>query len=414
MSRQMQKTQKPARRPARHGDVRSRLVRVGACALAGVLAALMLLSVVFSALPIRAASQSAVDALRQELSQTSERKKEIEAELKDLSADKKALSAQIVKLDEQIATAEAEIELQEQLVAELGSQITEQEAALAQAQADQDEQYEKMKSRIRFMVENGSASYLNILLSAEDFAEFLSLYEIVSQVSTYEQELFEELRALSEQIAATKQQLEDSRAEQVEQLNSLEANKQQLDVERDNRSQRMKDLETAEEEVKEAFAEIEAEEDSINAEIKRMVAELASTTTYVGGTFSWPLPAGYTTITCPYEMRTHPITGDYKLHTGVDLRAGTGTKIFAANGGTVIKSTYSAAYGNYVVINHGGGVSTLYAHMNKRAVSKGDTVSQGDVIGYVGSTGYSTGPHLHFEIIKNGSTIDPMTQFTKQ
>ncbi len=414
MSRQMQKTQKPAHKPARHGDRRGRLVRVGACTLAGLLAALMLLSVVFSALPIRAASQSAVDALRQELSETSERKKEIEAELKDLSADKKALSAQIVKLDEQIATAEAEIELQEQLVTELGNQIAEQEVALQQAQADQEEQYEKMKSRIRFMVENGNASYLNILLSAEDFAEFLSLYEIVSQVSTYEQELFEELRALSEQIAETKQQLEDSRAEQVEQLNSLEANKQQLDIERDNRSQRMKDLETAEDEVKEAFEEIEAEEDSINAEIKRMVAELATTTTYVGGTFLWPLPSSYTYITCPYGMRNHPITGKYKLHTGVDIRVGSGVNIFAANGGTVITSTYSAAYGNYVVINHGGGVSTLYAHMSKRAVSKGDVVSQGDVIGYVGSTGYSTGPHLHFEIIKNGSTIDPMTEFTKQ
>ncbi len=393
MSRQMQKTQKPAHKPVRHGDRRGRLVRVGACTLAGLLAALMLLSVVFSALPIRAASQSAVDALRQELSETSERKKEIEAELKDLSADKKALSAQIVKLDEQIATAEAEIELQEQLVTELGNQIAEQEVALQQAQADQEEQYEKMKSRIRFMVENGNASYLNILLSAEDFAEFLSL---------------------SEQIAETKQQLEDSRAEQVEQLNSLEANKQQLDIERDNRSQRMKDLETAEDEVKEAFEEIEAEEDSINAEIKRMVAELATTTTYVGGTFLWPLPSSYTYITCPYGMRNHPITGKYKLHTGVDIRVGSGVNIFAANGGTVITSTYSAAYGNYVVINHGGGVSTLYAHMSKRAVSKGDVVSQGDVIGYVGSTGYSTGPHLHFEIIKNGSTIDPMTEFTKQ
>ena len=133
-------------------------MRVGACTLAGLLAALMLLSVVFSALPIRAASQSAVDALRQELSETSERKKEIEAELKDLSADKKALSAQIVKLDEQIATAEAEIELQEQLVTELGNQIAEQEVALQQAQADQEEQYEKMKSEYNFKSIDGTKS----------------------------------------------------------------------------------------------------------------------------------------------------------------------------------------------------------------------------------------------------------------
>ncbi len=416
MSRQMQKTQGPAQKPVkRRMDRRGRILRIGAGLIAGVLATLMLLSFAFSALPIRAAaSQSSVNALRDKLSETSSRKKEIESELKDLSADKKALSAQIAKLDQQIAAAEDEIEVQEQLVAELGELIKVQEDELAKAEQKRDEQYEKMKSRIRFMVENGSMSYLNILLSADDFSDFLSRYEIVSQISTYEQGVFSELRALAEQITEYKQTLEDSRTEQLAQLATLEDNKKQLDVERQNRTQRMKDLETAEDEIKEAFEEIEAEEERINAEIKKMVAELAAKSTYVGGTFLWPLPAGYTTISSPYGMRTHPVTGKYKLHTGTDIRAGTGVTIFAANGGTVITSTYSTAYGNYVVINHGGGVSTLYAHMNRRAVSKGDTVSRGDVIGYVGSTGYATGPHLHFEIIKNGSTIDPMTQFTKR
>ena len=311
MSRQMQKTERPAQRPARaRVDKRARFVRISACTLAGLLAALMLLSFVFSALPVSAAaSQSSVNRLRDKLSQTSSRKKEIESELKSLSADKKALSAQITKLDQRIAAAEEEIELQEQLIAELGELIAVKEVELAQAQQQQSEQYEKMKSRVRYMVENGNLSYLSILLSADDFADFLSLYEIVSQISAYDQGIFEELRALAEQIAENKQSLEDNRAEQVTELGALESNKQQLDAERQSRSKKLTDLESAEGRYQEAFSEIEAEEDRINAEIKKMVAELAAKSTYVGGTFLWPLPAGNTSISCPYGMRTHPITG---------------------------------------------------------------------------------------------------------
>lgn len=416
MSRQMQSTAKPQRKPAsRRGDRRSRLARAGVGAVAAVLAGLMIFSLVYSVLPVSAAaSQSSVNALRDELDEISAEKKEIEAELKDLTADKTALRAQITALDQQIAAAVEEIDVQTQLIDELSALITVKEGELEQSQREQDEQYEKMRQRIRLMYENGNLTYLEILLSADDFADFLNKYEIVSQLSLYDKEQFENLRAIKEQIAEQKAALEQDKAEQEELRTTLRERKHQLDVDRVNQAEKMIALESAEEDVKAAFEEIEEEEERINAEIKRMVAELAATTTYVGGTFSWPLPAANTTITCPYGMRTHPITGKYKLHTGVDLRASRGTNIYAANGGTVITSTYSAAYGNYVVINHGGGVSTLYAHMDKRAVSKGDTVAQGDVIGYVGSTGYSTGPHLHFEIIKNGSTIDPMTEFTKQ
>lgn len=412
MSRQMQKTQKTAQKSAGpRTDRRARIVRTGAGLLAGFLAALMLLSFVLSAMPVGAASQDEIDDLRDELSQAGDRKDELEAEIDELAKDKTAILQQIEKLDERIEVAEKEITLQEQLVQSLGEQIAAKQAELEQAEQERDEQYENMKSRVRFMVENGSLSYLNILLSADDFSDFLSRYEIVSQISTYEQKMFDELRTLAEQIAASKAELEQDQAEQQEQLSLLETNKQQLDAERSAKDKSMQDLENAESDAKQAYAQIEAEEDRLNEEIKKMIAELASQSSFVGGEFFWPLPASNTYVTCPYGMRYHPITGVYKLHTGVDLRASTGTKIYAANDGTVVTSTYSNAYGNYVVINHGGGVSTLYAHMSRRGVSKGDTVSRGDVIGYVGSTGYSTGPHLHFEIIENGNTIDPMSKF---
>ena len=160
-----------------------------------------------------------------------------------------------------------------------------------------------------------------------------------------------------------------------------------------------------------AYAEMIEKEEKLMEEYKKAAAKLASQNTYVGGKFMWPLPAANNVITCKYGMRTHPVTKKYKLHSGIDLRCSTGTKVYAANAGTVTTSGYSSAWGNYIIINHGGGYTTLYAHLKSRNVSKDAKVKQGDVIGYSGNTGYSTGPHLHLEINKNGSPYDPLTEF---
>ncbi|MBQ5814311.1 MAG: peptidoglycan DD-metalloendopeptidase family protein, partial [Clostridia bacterium] len=287
------------------------------------------------------------------------------------------------------------------------------ELELAESQQKEETQYAKLKDRVRFMHENGSMSYLSILLSSDDFADFLSRYEIVSQISKYDKNLFEELKALKEQIAEQKASLEADHADAVTLKASMDENKRTLEVQFNERNAQMKKVEEAEAEAKVQYAEIAKEEDKITAAVQKAVRELAaqSSSTYVGGNMMWPLPAANNVITCKYGMRTHPITGVYKLHTGIDLRASTGTKIYAANAGTVIKATYSSAYGYYVVVNHGGGTSTLYAHMSKMAVKNGQKVSQGTVLGYVGSTGYSTGPHLHFEVIKNGNYVNPVTMY---
>lgn len=388
--------------------------RIAACSLAGLLAALMLFSTLSSVFAGAVTTQKTVNDLKDKLSNTTKRKKQLESELASLKTNKGSLSNQIAKTDEQLAAAEEEIETQQQLIDELTSLIATKEIELADSQAKEDAQYEKMRMRVRFLYENGDLSYLGILLSADDFGDFLNRYEIISQISGYEKQMFEDLKVIKQQVADQKLSLESDKEQQVALKAELVANKKELDKLRDAQATKLKALEAAEADAKDAYKEIDAEEDRIQAEIKKAIAELAKKSSYVGGTFLWPLPAGNTRITCNYGMRKHPITGVYKLHTGVDIGASRGTKIFAANKGTVITSAYSTAYGNYVVINHGGGVSTLYAHMTKRAVKKGDAVTKGDVIGYVGSTGYSTGPHLHFEIIKNGTTINPMTEFKKQ
>ncbi len=394
---------------------RQTMMRRGAAFIAGFLAVLMIGSILLSALSASAAvTQSTVNGLKDKLSSLTDRKKQAKQELAALQSRKSSILEEIGKLDAAIEAAEAELEVQEELIAQLDGLIVIKEAELAESQRKEAEQYDKLKDRVRFMHENGSMSYLSILLSSDDFSDFLSRYEIVSQISKYDKKLFEELKALKEQIAEQKASLEADRADAVEVKASMEANKQELEATYNDRNAQMKQIEAAEGDAKAQYLEIEAEEDRLSEEIKKAVNELAksqASATYVGGSFMWPLPAANNVVTCKYGMRVHPITGVYKLHTGVDLRASSGTKIYAANSGTVTTAAYSTAYGYYVVINHGGGVATLYAHMSKMAVSRGQKVSQGAVIGYVGSTGYSTGPHLHFEIIKNGNYVDPISQY---
>jgi Membrane proteins related to metalloendopeptidases len=191
----------------------------------------------------------------------------------------------------------------------------------------------------------------------------------------------------------------------------MEQNKLELEAQRAEKIRQQQAAMDAKNAANKAYAEMIEKEEKLLAEYKKAAAELAAQSTYVGGTFMWPLPAANNVITCPYGMRKHPITGVRKLHTGIDLRASTGTKVYAANSGTVTTSGYSSAWGNYIIISHGGGLTTLYAHLSRRSVSKGNKVKRGDIIGYTGNTGYSTGPHLHFEIDKNGTPYDPLTEF---
>ena len=152
----------------------------------------------------------------------------------------------------------------------------------------------------------------------------------------------------------------------------------------------------------------------MEAEIQEITADsLVINPNYIGGEMLWPVP-GYTKLSSTFKMRVHPITGVYKLHSGIDIPAPTGTNFLAANDGVVVKAGYNTAYGNMVMIDHGGGVSTLYAHGDKIMVTLGQTVKKGDVVLQVGETGYATGPHAHFEVRINGTPVDPLPYVTNQ
>lgn len=405
---------------------KQRTVRIVAGCIAGLLAFAMLFGLIadlfFRTDASAAASQSAINDLKGKLKDSASEKKKLQQQLDSLNKDKASVKTQIDTLDAQIANTEEQISLHNSLIKSLQEQIGQKEVELADAQVKEREQYEKFKNRVRVMYEQGDTSYLEVLLSSEDFSDFLSRYEIVSQIALYDKNLFEELKALKEQIAQTKAELEQDKADEESAKAQLQATKSELDNQLANRAKALKELQNASDEVAASYAEIEKEEYSIQAEIDRMAKELQEaerrrqeeakkkgqtvTPVQVASGYTYPLPSGYRNVTSRYGNRTHPVTGVYKLHTGVDISAPRGTTIMAAKSGEVIIAGKSTAYGNYVVISHGGGLTTLYAHMSKLGTTKGAQVSAGDKIGEVGMTGYATGNHLHFEVRVNGSYQD--------
>lgn len=380
-------------------------------AVALVMAILMIAGFLASALNIFAVTKAQVDALKTKVAEAGKRKNELKAQLSGLTNDLSALQKQISLLDSQIEAQQDEIDAQEELLTELTQMIADKTIELEESERQQAEQYAQLRSRLRYMVEHGTTSSLSILLSSDSFSDFLNRYEIIRQISLRDENLFEQLKAIRDKVLTEKQELEDTKKEAEDTKLQMEANKAELEAQMEAKRKQMDSIQLAQKNVKDAYAAMIETEDELMAQYKKAAAEYAAQSTYVGGTFMWPLPAGNNVITCKYGMRTHPITGKRKLHTGVDLRAATGTKVYAANKGTVTTSGYSSAWGNYIIISHGGGITTLYAHMSKRSVSKDDKVKQGDIIGYSGNTGYSTAPHLHFEISKNGATYNPLNEF---
>lgn len=380
-------------------------------AVALVMAILMIAGFLASALNIFAVTKAQVDALKTKVAEAGKRKNELKTQLSGLTNDLSALQKQISLLDSQIEAQQDEIDAQEELLGELTQMIADKTIELEESERQQAEQYAQLRSRLRYMVEHGTTSSLSILLSSDSFSDFLNRYEIIRQISLRDENLFEQLKAIRDKVLTEKQELEDTKKEAEDTKLQMEANKAELEAQMEAKRKQMDSIQLAQKNVKDAYAAMIETEDELMAQYKKAAAEYAAQSTYVGGTFMWPLPAGNNVVTCKYGMRTHPITGKRKLHTGVDLRAATGTKVYAANKGTVTTSGYSSAWGNYIIISHGGGITTLYAHMSKRSVSKDDKVKQGDIIGYSGNTGYSTAPHLHFEISKNGSTYNPLNEF---
>ena len=335
-------------------------------------------------------------------------------------------------IDKQITITEAEIQNTNAQIQQYSLLIAEKQSELEDALARQAEMNETYKARIRAMEENGTISYWSVLFKATSFSDLLSRIDSIHEVAEADQRMLDELDAIAQEIEADRQSLEDEMAAQEEAKAALAEQEATLQAQRSEADAYLIELAAAYDNLTDEYLANEAQEEALRKEImeaqaayeaalsaeeaerlaqqnQNNVAGSGSTSNVTPSTsgFISPLPGG-AYVTCAYGWRIHPIWGDERFHYGVDLAASQGTPIYAIAAGTVTTATYGDANGYYVSISHGNGYGSVYCHMTNYIVSVGDSVSQGQVIGYVGSTGWSTGPHLHFEIHVNGSTVNPM------
>ncbi len=345
--------------------------------------------------------------------QQDELQEQIQTEEEELAELQKELTSnllQLQELDAKIEEAKEEIEKLNEQINELEIEVNKIEVELETATEQYEKQKELYDARLGAMYESGEMKYLDILLQSQDILDFVSNYTLLQEMAEYDAIVLEEIATLKNEIEIEKAKLD----KQTEQLGELKSNQTVstniLENTIDIREMYISKLSEEEQQIQSDIDLYKAQFEAINNEILNLAAGSISPE-YIGGLLEWPVP-GYTRITSYYGMRDHPVTGVYKLHTGVDIGAPTGANFIAANGGIVTKAEYNSAYGNMVIIDHGGGVSTLYAHGAEIVVSVGQVVERGDLILRVGSTGYSTGPHAHFEVRINGVTVDPLPYIT--
>ena len=358
---------------------------------------------------VQAVTQADIDALQDDADALGEQRQELENQLAALADDKSQALARKNLLDSQIANTNARISNVEAQIAQYDALITQTQAELDQAEADEANQMEAFRQCVRAMEEGGTISYWSVLFNAADFSDLLGRLDAANEIMEFRQGVVDELRRLQEEIAGKKADLETQRTEQENAKAELETTLAELDQQRSEANALV-----AESEYQAALDEIDAEEEAIQAEIVRLSRELAAANGDTGaalGGYIWPVSSRR--ITSPFGNRNTGIPGASTNHKGVDIGGvGYTSEVHAAKAGTVIVSQRSSSYGEYVVVSHGSGNTTLYAHMSSRSVSVGDYVDQGDVLGITGSTGISSGPHLHFEITENGSRVNPLNYLT--
>ena len=317
---------------------------------------------------------------------------------------------QIEKLDEKIQQSEEKITKLNDQVTQLQTEISDIQAKLEVAEKNYETQKQVMEKRLVAIYEAGDTKYIDVLLKSNNISEFLSNYYLITEITSMDQSLLDEVETQKKEIELSKQKLEKNQTSLASALQTQTQTStvlQNTKTLRENYIARLSD----EEKAKQAqIDEITAQYEAVNNQILEL-AKQGLDTAYIGGVLAWPVP-GYTKITSNYGMRVHPITGQYKLHTGVDISAPIGANFVAANDGIVTKAEYNTAYGNMVIIDHGGGISTLYAHGSEILVTVGQTVKRNEAILKVGSTGYSTGPHAHFEVRINGVVTNPIEYIT--
>ena len=411
----MAKSGKKTNQKSTTKKVEPRRIVVGV--LAAVMALLMLLPMISMIISSAGAvTQSEIDALKKEQQESQAKQEELKDQLAEAEAEQAAAQQKRQLLTEQLNAINAEIDNINAQISYYDGEIAQKEEERKEAEAREAEQYELFCQRVRMMEEQGTVSYWSILFNAEDFSDLLDRIADVDAVMAYDNEVMDQLIATREELERLQADLESARAEE-------QAAKEQQEAKKAEQQAKVAEAQALVDQINADVAEVNRQLDEESAAASEIQAEIAkkqkqleeerkqnnivisSETGYL-----WPLP-GYYRLSSQFGYRIHPITGVAHSHTGIDIPASGGTPILAAKSGQVVTSAYHYSYGNYVVIDHGNGNSTLYAHMSSRAVSEGQMVTQGQVIGYVGTTGSSASNHLHFEVRDNYTRVDPESKF---
>lgn len=394
--------------------MKKKTVRLISCIVAGILVIAMLASMLASGLVYAAAAEDDADeaSLKDQLSQLEEQKSAVQERIADLTAQANDVQATREALQQEIDLTKQEIATVEQYIERLQQQIDVKTTELEAAEKALAEKEEQFAQTVRTTYEQGDVSYLEVVLNASSFSDLLTRMEIVSAIMEDNQKTVDEYTAAKEDIEQKRDDLQDTQDEQKDYQENLNYKVDDLAASEAEQAALQESLEAYKAESEAEYDRIASEMQDVSNQIAALSAQAAANGSVPmgDGTLIWPTPS-CTTTNSAYGYRVHPIYGTVKFHAGEDIPAGYGAEILAAASGTVVTAGWVSGYGNYTVIDHGGGLMTAYGHQSSFAVSVGDVVTQGQVIGYVGSTGNSTGPHLHFEVYVNGATVDPKSYF---
>ena len=376
-------------------------------------------------------SQAEIEALRAERDEIEKQREAKQAEIDALKEDAVGILVQKRALDERNMYTMQQIQLNEEEIALYDEMIADKEREVLDAQKLEEEQLERYRKRVRAMEENGTLNYLALILKSNDLGEMLTAMDDVGEIMQRDKALEDNYIKARENTEELKTEYEAYRKEVNGKQDALRQDQEKLQAEIDEADELLLGLHEDYMNRQAEIAEIQAQEDATNMAISILVAKLeaeraaaaaaaaaaaggggdggstgSGAAAYANGTFIFPV-ATYSYISSRFGERIHPITGELKNHNGMDIAANSGTAVYAADGGKVVLAEWYGGYGNCIMIEHGNGYKTLYGHLSYIGVKNGQYVNQGDTIGQVGSTGNSTGPHLHFEVYSNGSRIDP-------
>ena len=392
--------------------------------LCGVLLAL---SMCLTILPVPGMAKSS-SAIKEELNALKDKNAEIKAEIDGIRQQYNATANQIQDLvnrkdavDQEIGLLHEQIQVINQQITAYGQLIADSQDDLDDAQLRLDALNEKHKERIRAMEEAGTISYWQVLFEANSFTDFLDRLEMINEISASDQKRINEIQKVAQEVSVTRDQMQEELSQLSLAQIQLEESQSELEIKRTESDELLRSLAVQEEEFQLLLDDSEAKQDQLMKEIaqkqkelssaqyEEKLAKLAAQGKNPPSSATWITPVSGYTITSPFGMRVHPVYKYQLMHNGIDLACPTGTPIYATRAGTVTRAAYQAGgAGYYVSLDHGDGFGSIYMHMTNYVVSTGQKVTAGQLIGYVGSTGVSTGPHLHFGVSYAGSYVNPM------